>query len=585
MTGTRSSRDVCFAGRRLARFESYLRLTLHMRNRSSGVFLRFQLWVLAITFLIPSAAIGADEHSVPQHHPSAGAEPIAIPRKASQFFVAVDGSQQGDGSAVSPWDLAAVLQSPPKAVRAGDVIWVRGGVYRGRFVSNLSGTADAPITVRGFPGEHVRIDLDNSDQWEQSFFVLGDHVIYQDLEITSTRKGPRTTTQSGSFQTDVNRGGVSVRGHHNKLVNLVVHDLNAGIGYWGDGGEIHGCMVFNNGWVGPDRAHGHGLYLQNEHGRKKISDNVVFHQFGAGIHAFGSPKANLNDLYLEGNVSFNNGAAVGKGYLPERDILVGGAVRARDIVLERNVTYQSGLDGTVDLGYLWGPENDNLRMTENYIVGTVRFLQPFDEIEFDGNQLIGERPVVLNHPIKRRSDSIDWDNNHYVSESSPLFQVDQQGLKWSSWRAETGFDSHSLVHSGGPKPRVFLRVNRYEPGRANITVCNWDRRPNVTVGLQTVLDIGDDYEIHNVFDFYGDPVRRGRYDGRLITLPMQGRLAAKPLGEFSSTPLGTDARFGVFVVRRMKVPEPSGMRSAWVRHDGPGSDSTDPSLGGGGSTQ
>ena len=474
---------------------------------------------------------------------------VASNASGEDYFVSTEGKATGDGSRDDPWLLTQVLTQPPGSIEPGDVVWIRGGVYRGPFVSNLSGTADDPITVRACEGEHVQLDLFNPDQREQAFFVLGDYVTYQGFEVTHSQPGPRTTEQGGPFQTDVNRGGVSVRGHHNKFVNLVVHDLNAGIGYWGNGGEIHGTIVYNNGWKAPDRQHGHGFYVQNDNGLKSVSDNIIFNQFGAGIHAFGT-RASLNNLYFEGNVSFNNGAGVGEGFLPERDILVGGSTKVRNVTLRDNFTFQNGLDGVVDVGYLWGPENEDGRFTGNYVVGSFRFLQPFDDVVFTGNTIVSSRPIYLTTPQDRVTSDYEWDGNRYLSEAAVSFNLDNSPSDFADWRDTTGFDTTGEVEAVTTRPVVFVRPNQYVPGRANVIVYNWGKASVVEIDLSSVLQPGDHYEIVSAMDFYGEPLIDGVFDGQLIDLAMIDRPAPTPIGYADAAPVGTDERFGVFVVRK-----------------------------------
>ncbi len=503
--------------------------------------------VLANHPTVSDPAVPANDPAVPANDPVPA---DSNPNVQVGYYVSVDGSSSGDGSINQPWSLTDVLTSPPQQIGPGDVIWVRGGVYRGPFVSNLTGTAEAPIVVRAFPGEDVQLDLYNPDQWEQAFFVMGDHVIYQGFEVTSSSPGPRTTAQSGPFQTDVNRGGISVRGHYNKFVNLVVHDLNAGIGYWGDGGEIHGSIIYNNGWDAPDRQHGHGFYLQNENGLKSISDNIVFNQFGAGIHAYGSDKAHLNNLYFEGNVSFNNGAGVGQGFMPERDILVGGIATTRNVTLNENYTFQNGLNGIVDVGYLWGPENEDVRFTDNYFVSSVRFLKPFDDVTFTGNTVVeAQQPVSLTIPQDGVISDYVWDGNRYIYKGQVSFNLANSVQSVDAWRFNTGFDANSVVEtSSAAEAEVFVRPNHYEAGRANVIVYNWGQQAAVSVDLTPVLKIGDSYQLHSAIDYYGDPVLTGVYDGQPIVVPMINRSAPAPLGYNGAFPVGTDSRFSVFVV-------------------------------------
>ena len=59
----------------------------------------------------------------------------------------------------------------------------------------------------------------------------------------------RTAVNAGSHPPEIQRGSIENYGDHNKFINLVVHDLNKGFGFWdsGAGGEIYGSIIFNNG--------------------------------------------------------------------------------------------------------------------------------------------------------------------------------------------------------------------------------------------------------------------------------------------------------------------------------------------------
>ena len=71
----------------------------------------------------------------------------------------------------------------------------------------------------------------------------------------------------------------------------------------------------------PDRGHGHGIYAQNLGSTpKQIYDNIIFQQFGWGIHAYGEG-GHLDNLDFQGNISFNNGGLSGGWH---SNILVGG---------------------------------------------------------------------------------------------------------------------------------------------------------------------------------------------------------------------------------------------------------------------
>ncbi len=67
------------------------------------------------------------------------------------YYVSPDGDDSNDGSFERPWK---TLAHAGDVLAAGDTLYVRGGVYRGdHFYPVNSGTQDAPITVKAYPGE------------------------------------------------------------------------------------------------------------------------------------------------------------------------------------------------------------------------------------------------------------------------------------------------------------------------------------------------------------------------------------------------------------------------------------------------
>ncbi len=149
----------------------------------------------------------------------------------------------------------------------------------------------------------------------------------------------RQSGEDSSWPSDLGRGeGVQIlqqpgSGVGVKLIDLVIHDTRQGLSFWADAedAEAHGCLIYANGWDGATgRGHGHGIYVQNRAGKKRIENNVLFDQFGGGIQAFGSEKAFLDNLEIVGNTIFDSGALSRHGYEErahhrERDVLQEGA--------------------------------------------------------------------------------------------------------------------------------------------------------------------------------------------------------------------------------------------------------------------
>jgi hypothetical protein len=95
---------------------------------------------------------------------------------------------------------------------------------------------------------------------------------------------------------------------------------------------------------------------------------------------------------------------------------------------------------------------------------------------------------------------------------------------------------------------TFVRPNRYEPGRANIAIYNWNLQSTVAVDVSGVLTPGKTYVVKDAQNFFGPPVASGTYSGGTITIPMTGLTVATPVGNVPSRPGHTGPEFGAFVV-------------------------------------
>jgi hypothetical protein len=464
---------------------------------------------------------------------------IAAGSRAAEFFVSSTGSARGDGSIGNPWDLQTALNGPP-AVHPGDTIWLRGGTYRGTFASNLNGTSSAPIRVRQYAGERATLDGGNSNH-VNILTVSGSYTWYWGFEIMSSDPN-RVTAQTGSDPTDVGRGGgiataqTSTTGAGLKFINLVVHDTAAGFGIWKEaiGAEVYGCLAYYNGWTGPDRGHGHGIYLQNldGNGYMRVADNVVFSNFSHGIQVFGSSAASLDNVDIQGNTFFDNGMP--SDY--QRNLLVGGGSVALNPRIVDNVLYYPGIGGqNLNVGYdPYGVGAANPVITGNYIVNGDNQFSPLNtNVTMTGNSFYS----VVPDGIRSR-----YPANEYAAGSTPAIA------------------------------RVFVRPNQYEPGRANITVINWRKAPTVLVDLSSILAPGATFEIRNAQSFFAPPVVKGTYDGSPVALRMAGIPPALMTG--FSTPPATGPDFNAFILlsdgsavrppvpRRIPRPEPLAVEGA-----------------------
>ena len=437
-------------------------------------------------------------------------------------FAAPTGTPAGDGSERRPWDLATALaggSSTGPKVQPGDTIWLRGGTYRGGFRSTLTGQAGAPVVVRQFAGE--RAVLDGAGAARSGLYVTGDYVVFWGFELTNSDTARATTSADLELRHNVVVNDAS----HTKYINLIIHD--GGVGLYNEPKsvdvEISGCIIYNNGWQGPDRGHGHGLYLKAFIGPLVARDNVIFNQYGYGIHAYTNAKTGkLMNITLDGNVAFNNGTLATRRSLSS-NILLGGADYAAGDVVRANVTYYSpeltGAGSNVQIGYK-ALRNGDVIVENNYVVGGSPAL--------DFGYWAAAR--VSNNTLIRTA-----------ATSGALVAKRDLTAVGQIWR-------DNAERSAPAATRVIVRPNLYEKGRAHVTVINWGNDRAANVDVSGVLSPGDRYEVRNVQDLFGAAVASGTVAGSQISVPLDGVKVPAPVGRATSPAPKTGPAFDVFLI-------------------------------------
>jgi hypothetical protein len=493
--------------------------------------------------------------------------------RAADFYAAPNGSRTGTGSQSSPWDLQTAL-SQPSAVHPGDTIWLRGGRYVGTYRSSLTGTAAAPIKVRQFPGERATVDgnagttlaaamdattttctlaanlygpntvlrIDSEDVYlwgptlspqrgwngttpaphaagaavstnTVALAIDGAYTWYMGFEIMNS-SGARSNATTGSLPPDRLGYAIDDNGPGTKVINMVLHDAGQGLGLWtpATDAEAYGNVISYNGWDASDRGHGHGIYTQNQAPSvRRVVDNILFDQFAIGVQAY-TGGGSIDNIQLEGNVAFGNGAlSKTSGYT--YNLLVGGMVVAASPSLVSNFTYTPpAAGGNVDLGYNAGCTN--AAVSNNYFTGanSLAVVACATGLSISGNTFYGG----------------------------------------TSGFTPSTFPSNTYLSARPTANRVFVRPNQYEAGRANVVVYNWQLLSSVSVDLSGVLQAGAAFEVRNAQDFFAAPVLSGTYAGGAVSIPMGPHSVAAPVGAPAPPAIGPE--FGVFVVLTVAPP-------------------------------
>ena len=489
--------------------------------------------------------------------------------EANNFYVSPSGSASGDGSITKPWNLHTALAAPA-TVKPGDTIWVRGGTYKmaypTEFWSKLAGNASAPIVVRRYPNEAPVLDLANL---ASSLFVYGSYTWFWGFEIMSSGI-PRSTSLTGPWS--ILNSSIEIHGPGSKFINCYVHDLSQGLSYWNDSiaAEAYGNIVYHVGWSAPDRGHGHAIYSQNQAStglRKTFSDNFLAEAFDIGLQMYGSGAALVQDYLVAGNVVWDNGIPMGQNV--DQIVIAGGGQTKRNIELDSNVAYNSGNSGYSRIGWQWDGINHDVNIHNNWFVGGYSPLEMWhwDNLTFRNNFVCGtagsgQALFALYKPANQLPSAYSVDQNQYCGGNNRYWQttLDPTGSpvilggsdgSVASFKSQTGWDQNSTF---GTRPtqgvNVMVRPNKYEAGRANIVIFNWQPLTSVPVNLSGAgLQNGDSYVIRDVQNFNGAPVASGVYSSSnpTVSVPMAGLAKTQIVGWGSAIP-HTGPKFGTFIL-------------------------------------
>jgi hypothetical protein len=384
-----------------------------------------------------------------------------LPTFAADWHVATNGAPDGSGTDAAPWDISSALEGRQK-IEPNDTLWIHEGRYKAEpkvggmgYVVRLAGRDGAPVQVRAWKGQRATIDGGLNVQPPTT------HLWIRDLEILVSEPRPSAPTAPDPTYANVNRpwGGLNVySGRACKFINLAIHDNTQGVSWWAgsEDSEMHGCLIYDNGWAGTDRGHGHAIYTQNNEGVKTISDCIFTGGYGYTLHAYGSSRADVNNYRVEGNIAYD-----------AHTFLIGGGKPSHGIRVLTNFFY--GVP--VQLGYN-APTNEDCEVRGNLVVDSTLIINRFKSAVSEDNLILAKND---------------------------------------------------------PRPsgtKVFFRVNKYDPCRANMAIFNWDRQSTVAVDVSSLLKAGDKFRLLNPRSFYGPPILSGRATGPSITVPMDTEFAA-----------------------------------------------------------
>lgn len=480
---------------------------------------------------------------------------------AAEYYVATDGTPEGDGSEENPLDIFTAIGGDSPA-EPGDRIYLMPGRYDGPMDGNqripfepaIDGAEGNPIVIQPAPG---------ASPWNAPHLNGTISIGRSYLHVVGLEIGDLQWDRFG--QRHQNNSALHVHGGENsKVINCNFFGGRMGSGVWRQGVnfEMYGCFIHDFGTMSMNltgRGHGHAVYTQNVEGTKHFEHNMFYRGCGWNFDVY-TQNSDVDGYDVLENISFIAGY-----YMPGQvsfNFGISGFQSSDRIRFIRNVAYQPR-DGQVWRGnfrLIVHRHSDVAHGTglveDNYIMGAWRGMGfgRWEDLTVTGNTVwssgimneIASAPggSGINAPDlgKPPLENYHVDNNTYidngyekpflygdgVENARPPF--DGEDMTFAEWQA-LGLDTNSeLIAGRDGRPtgtKVFVFPNRHEDGRAHVAVFNWDDHEAVEVDLSEVLREGGAYRVYNVLDFGGTirdavPVAQGQYDGGEVLLPMRG---------------------------------------------------------------
>ena len=213
------------------------------------------------------------------------------------------GDDANPGSQAAPW---ATLQHAVESVGPGDIILVQSGTYAGARIE-VSGAADAPITLKAAPGASVLVDgsLPNNnahgsaleiETWEGAGVVA--YWVIEGLEVANA---PGWGIDSRGNDVDKN--------HHITIRGNRVHNNGVGSTRTGIFAAFTDYVLVENNETYANTEH--GIYINNSSDYFTVRGNSIHDNHFSGLHLNGDLSmggdGTLSFGLIENNRIVNNG--------------------------------------------------------------------------------------------------------------------------------------------------------------------------------------------------------------------------------------------------------------------------------------
>jgi hypothetical protein len=219
----------------------------------------------------------------------------SVQAMSNVFYVSPNGDDNNPGSLSQPWQHIdfAVNNS---AVRPGDTIFIRDGVYEEYIKQGISGAPGQPIYIRNYPGETPVITGSGSWRWH----ILGQsHIRLIGLTFSNYQKGGLQIRTRDASITDIEiinctfEGQGQLNNDGAKTIHVTTADT---------GNEINHIAIRNNLFMDIDSGDHPAIQIAGNVHDSEIVDNILVTTSSIAIGIAGRPDIGQPErILIEGN--------------------------------------------------------------------------------------------------------------------------------------------------------------------------------------------------------------------------------------------------------------------------------------------
>lgn len=295
---------------------------------------------------------------------------------AATFYVAKNGNDNNPGTVELPW---LTIQNAANKMIAGDITYIKEGIYTERVIPRNSGREGYYITYQAFPGHEVTVESPNSLNSDYCILLPKDknlhHLQFKGLKLRNSNWANFGALASGNgIKNNIILDGLTIESaylgvyfrsgvENSEIINCEIHFNQYGIYL----GEQNKNILINNNHVshskkiktGSDWSHNIVIHTEsgdvgNENKNITITNNHVHHAKVQGILVWHG-----ENILIKDNHSHHNGATGIQIESAGRPDLI-----TKNIVVENNLCEYNSQHYNSETG-IWVDDSDRVVVQNN----------------------------------------------------------------------------------------------------------------------------------------------------------------------------------------------------------------------------